>query len=107
MANEAEKKPLGERLKALLAEYGMVAVAMWFGLAAIVFGGAFVALKLGFEIDGVAGGLGTGAGAYAILQLTKPVRIVVVLAATPVVARFLPKRAKSEAEPEPEAEEVA
>ncbi len=101
MAETTEKRPkLTERLKTLMVEYGGVALGTWLTLSALVFSCAYAGLKLGFEFDGVGGGLGTGAGAWALLQLTKPVRILATLALTPVVARFLPKRRSEPAEDE-------
>lgn len=99
---ESEKRPsLVERLKALMVEYGGVALGTWLALSALVFTGAYVGLKMGFEFEGVGGGLGTGAAAWALLQLTKPVRILAALALTPVVARFVPRRAVAASEEEP------
>jgi hypothetical protein len=81
------KPKLGERLKKLLEEYGPVAFAVYFGLFFLVLAGFFVAIRMGFAVESAAGSATTIGAAYIATKLTQPVRIVVTLALTPLVAR--------------------
>lgn len=76
-----------ERIKALLAEYGRVALATYFGLFALVFTGFGVAIALGMHVASGAGGAGVLGAAYVATKLTQPLRIAATIAMTPLVAR--------------------
>ena len=72
--------------KETLAEYGQVALVVYFVIFGIVFVGAFIALQLGFEMEGVAGGAGTIGAAWLATKVTQPLRILATVALTPLVA---------------------
>jgi hypothetical protein len=76
-----------ERIKALLAEYGRVAMATYFGLFALVFIGFGVAIALGMDVASAEGGAGVLGAAYVATKLTQPLRIAATIAMTPLVAR--------------------
>lgn len=76
-----------ERIKALLAEYGRVAMATYFGLFALVFTGFGVAIALGMHVSSAQGGAGVLGAAYVATKLTQPLRIAATIAMTPLVAR--------------------
>lgn len=87
------------RYQDLVAEYGAVALGIWFGLAAVVFLGFTVAIRMGVSVEGAAGSAGTFGAAYVGLQLTKPVRIVATLALTPFVGQWVHRRRASAVDP--------
>lgn len=98
---------LQARLRALFQAYGRIAIGVWFSIFGLTWLGFYVALGAGVDLAAVlaavaealhldaegwaAAGAGTGQAviAYAAAQVTKPVRIVLTLALTPVVARAL------------------
>ena len=80
---------LKNRWQHLIEVYGPVAFGVWFAVFGVVFAGFVVAIELGFQPEGVAGQTGKWGMAYVATQLTKPLRIVVVLFLTPVVARVM------------------
>ncbi len=99
-----------ESLKArwaeLLAEYGKVAIGVWFAIFGVSMISFSAAISQGIEVEGAAGKAGIFGGAYAATQLIKPLRIGLTLVLTPIVARFIrtePRPAEPEARPaEPE-----
>lgn len=84
-----KKKPLKERLTALLAEYGKVALYLYFAIFALVFAGFAIALAAGVKVEGASGSAGLIFGAWVATKLTQPLRILATLALTPVVGKFL------------------
>lgn len=79
------EKPPG-KLQQLIVEYGVIAVIVLLTLSALSYLGFAVAFMIGFEVEGVgetAGAFGAAAAGWA---LTKPIRIPVALALTPIVA---------------------
>jgi hypothetical protein len=78
-----------ERFKALLAEYGRVALATYFALFALVFAGFGLAIALGMQVASAEGGVGVLGAAYVATKLTQPLRIAATLALTPLVARVV------------------
>lgn len=80
-----------ERLKALLAEYGKVALITYFALFLLVLAGFALAINWGFKVDSAPGGLGLLGAAYVATKAVQPLRIAATLALTPIVARFITK----------------
>ena len=89
------KLPLKDRLKALLQQYGTVAIVTYFAIFGLVFGGFAIALTLGVKVESGAGTAGTIGAAWLATKLTQPLRIAATLVLTPIfgklVARFRPK----------------
>jgi hypothetical protein len=83
------KVPLSERLKALMVEYGSLAVWVYFGIFAIVLVGFVLAISFGFHAKGHAGTAGTWGAAYLATKLTQPLRIAATLVLTPFVMKVL------------------
>jgi hypothetical protein len=81
-----------QKLKALAAEYGKVAVFVWFGIFVLVFAAAAIAIHFGFEFEGAAGSAGTLGAAYIATKLTQPLRILATVALTPLVAKVVRRR---------------
>ncbi|MCA9569631.1 MAG: DUF1279 domain-containing protein [Myxococcales bacterium] len=91
MTETPEKKgwfaDLRDRYEDLLAEYGTIAIVVYF---TIFFGSIlifYVAIGMGFEVGGNVGEVGKIGAAYAATKVLQPLRIVLTLVLTPVVAR--------------------
>lgn len=96
-----------ERLKALLAEYGRIALWTYFVLFLVVLGGFALAISLGFQIESAKGGVGLLGASYVATKLTQPLRIGATLLLTPLLARlFGHRKAKPAAAPEAPAVEL-
>jgi hypothetical protein len=80
---------LRAKWKTLLAEYGQVALGVYFAIFGVVFACAALAIQLGFSFEGVAGSAGTLGGAWIATKLTQPIRILATVALTPVVGTLL------------------
>ncbi|HVJ19870.1 MAG TPA: DUF1279 domain-containing protein [Polyangiaceae bacterium] len=76
-----------ERLKALLAEYGRVAIWTYFVLFGLVLTGFAIAISAGVEVESAQGHAGVLGAAWVATKLTQPLRILATLALTPIVAR--------------------
>ena len=87
-----------ERIKALIAEYGRVALATYFGLFGLVFVGFGLAIALGVHVESAEGHAGVLGAAYVATKLTQPLRIAATLALTPLVARVFEKFRKPRTE---------
>jgi hypothetical protein len=72
----------------LLAEYGTVAVIVYFVIFFAVLGGFWLAIQLGWQPSSAAGSVGTFAAAYIATKLTQPLRIGATLLVTPFIARL-------------------
>jgi hypothetical protein len=95
-----------KRLKALLEEYGSLAIYTYLGLFVVVLAGFAAAIGLGFKAHGAASGAGVLGAAYVATKLTQPLRILATVALTPVLAQVLkrwrPAAAEAPAEPSEE-----
>jgi len=107
----AKKPPLSERLKALFAEYGQLAIVIYLVIFVVVLAGFAVAIRFGVQVEGTAGAAGTLGAAWLATKLTQPLRIAAALALTPVVAALrhrlrgtAPATAAPVAEPAPAAD---
>ncbi|MEL6543184.1 MAG: hypothetical protein AAFQ82_01080 [Myxococcota bacterium] len=97
-----------EKLEKLLAEYGVVAVVLWFTIFGLTLVGFALAIQNGFEVESAAGTAGVWGAAYVATQLTKPIRIAVTLVLTPIVGRLWRRggSAQESAGPEPSDEDT-
>jgi hypothetical protein len=73
----------------MVAEYGPVALWVYFGIFAVVLAAFAIAIKLGFQTEGAASTAGTLGAAWLATKVTQPLRIVATLAVTPLVMRVL------------------
>jgi hypothetical protein len=98
---------LRDRYRQTLETYGKVAFGVWFGMFFLTVAGFWTALQVGVDLDAVVRGMAerlhldtgewssvtSGAGklvvAYAATQVTKPIRFVIFVVVTPIVARKL------------------
>lgn len=74
--------------KNLLAEYGVVAVVLYFAIFFLVLFGSWFAARAGFAPASMSGKAGTFLGAYIFTKLTQPLRIAATVVLTPLVARL-------------------
>ena len=86
--------------RALLAEYGAVAVVVYFVIFFAALGGFWIAIRAGWRPAGAVGNVGTFAAAYVATKLTQPLRIGATLVLTPIVARLY-ERVRGTAKPAP------
>lgn len=95
-----------EKLKALLAEYGNIALATYIVIWLATLAGFAIAISLGFQVESATGGVGLLGASWVATKLTQPFRIAGTIAATPVVAAVLRKlrRAPQAAPPAASAE---
>ena len=78
-----------KRLETLFAEYGAIAITIYLTIFVVTLSSFAIALRTGFEVDGVAGNSGTLAAAWVATKLTQPLRIIATVLLTPVVAGIL------------------
>ena len=100
-----------KRLETLFAEFGAIAITVYFTIFAITLGSFAIAINAGLDVDGVAGSTGTLAAAWLATKLTQPLRIIGTVVLTPVIAGILhrirgtkpePASAEEPGEPTPE-----
>ena len=72
----------------LLAEYGAVAVVVYFAIFFAVLFGFWAAISFGWKPSSAAGNVGVWTAAYIATKITQPFRIVATLAVTPLVAKI-------------------
>lgn len=80
------KLPLKQRLSALFAEYGRIAVIVYFTLSFLAIIGFSVAFGFGWEPSTASGVLGVIFAGWVAAKATLPLRILITLAITPVVS---------------------
>ncbi|MBU8895738.1 hypothetical protein DRW03_20610 [Corallococcus sp. H22C18031201] len=84
------KPSLMERFKALMVDYGPLAVVVNFAILGLVMAGFYVAFRFGFQAESSGAKAGTLAAAYAAAQVVKPIRLAAVFVLTPLIARIPP-----------------
>jgi hypothetical protein len=75
-----------DKLKALLEEYGRVAIWTYLVIWLTVLGGFALAISMGFSVASAEGSVGVLGAAWLATKLTQPLRIAGTLALTPLVA---------------------
>ena len=80
--------PVKKTIQKLLAEYGTVAVVVYFVIFFAVLGAFWLAISLGWQPTSAAGSVGTFAAAYIATKLTQPLRIAATLVITPFIAKL-------------------
>lgn len=94
-------KALSKRLSDHFAEYGAVAIVVYFTIFFATWAGMTLAIRSGVSVDGAAGETGSIGAAYVATKLTQPLRILVTLAITPFAA-MLWDRIRGRSKPAPE-----
>ena len=85
------KLTLKQRFDALLAEYGKFVLIVYFTVFGLTLAGFAVAIAAGVEVESAKGGAGVLGAAYVATKLTQPVRILITLVLTPVIAKLWAK----------------
>ena len=88
------------KLKQILAQYGVLAFAIYMALFFGVLLGFYVAINAGLAPESVAGRAGAFTAAYLATKLTQPLRIAATVVLTPLVRRLWQRR-RPVVEPEP------
>lgn len=79
-----ERKP--GKLQQLLVEYGVIGIVVLLSISALTYLGFVVAIMAGMEVEGAGETAGVLAAAGLAWAATKPIRIPLAIALTPVVA---------------------
>jgi hypothetical protein len=80
------KPTLKQRLAAHFNEYGQIAIVTYFTLSILTIIGFSVAIGIGTSPESTAGVFGVIAAGWVAAKATLPIRILITLAITPVVA---------------------
>ncbi|HET9622885.1 MAG TPA: hypothetical protein VFP84_16040 [Kofleriaceae bacterium] len=91
------KLPLKERLSVLFADYGKIAIATYFTLSILAIIGFSVAVGLGYKPTTSTGVIGVIFTGWALAKATLPIRILITLGLTPMVAHVVRRFRKPEA----------
>ncbi|HEX3759654.1 MAG TPA: hypothetical protein VHW23_13165 [Kofleriaceae bacterium] len=91
-APAAAKRPLKQRLSALFEEYGRIAIVTYFTLSILTIIGFSIAIWTGVKPSSETGVIGVIIAGWALGKATLPIRIVITLALTPLVALVVRRR---------------
>ncbi len=92
MSNSTPKASLKERLQDHLAEYGKLALVIFFSIFALTLLGFYVAIKSGVDVgDSAASSSGTLFAAWVATKLAMPLRIGATFVLTPIAAAVIHK----------------
>jgi hypothetical protein len=86
--------PLKQRLSALFAEYGRIAIVTYFTLSILTIIGFSVAIWIGAEPSSATGVIGVIAAGWVAAKATLPIRILITLGLTPMVAFVVMRRGR-------------
>ena len=81
-----------EKLKALLAEYGNVAIGTYLVIWLATLAGFAIAISLGVQVESASGGIGLLGASWLATKLTQPLRILATLALTRLLGIYLARR---------------
>jgi len=85
------------RFEKLKEDYGKIAIWTYLGLFVSVWSGFFVAIKLGYSVEGDDGTGGIFLTSWLATKVTQPARIAATVVLTPIVAKVLRKEPKVQA----------
>ena len=88
----AAKPPLKQRLSALFEEYGRIAIVTYFTLSILTIIGFSIAIWTGVKPSSETGVIGVIIAGWALGKATLPIRILITLGLTPVVAFVVRRR---------------
>lgn len=86
------KASLKERLSALFGEYGRIAIITYFTLSILTIIGFSVAFGIGLAPSTSTGVIGVIAAGWVAAKATLPIRILITLGLTPVIAFVVTRR---------------
>lgn len=75
-------------LRKILAQYGTIAVVIYLVLHTVVLFAFYLAIKMGWTPEGIAGEAGIWTVAYILTKLTQPIRLGLTVLLTPLTARL-------------------
>lgn len=91
------KRPLKERLAQLFAAYGRIAVIAYVVISLLTIIGFSIAIGVGAQPSTATGVIGVLGAGWVAAKATMPIRILVVLGITPVIAAVLGRRRRAPA----------
>jgi hypothetical protein len=97
-APTAAKPSLKQRLTALFEDYGRIAIITYFTLSGLAIVGFSIAIWAGTEPSSATGVFGVIFAGWAAAKVTMPIRILITLAVTPLVALVLGRSRRMAAE---------
>jgi hypothetical protein len=83
---------LKQRLEALFEDYGRIAIVTYFSLSILAIIGFSIAIWLDIEPSGATGVLGVIGAGWIAAKVTLPLRILITLGLTPVIAVLTGRR---------------
>jgi hypothetical protein len=97
------KPPLKQRLSALFSEYGPIALVTYLTLSVLTIIGFAIAFGIGTSPESTTGVLGVIFAGWVAAKATLPIRILITLAVTPLVALIVKRLRRT---PRPDADSV-
>lgn len=95
LAPSVAKPSLRQRLSTLFDDYGRIAIITYFTLSGLAILGFSIAIWAGAEPSSTTGVLGAIIAGWVAAKATLPIRILITLGVTPVVAVVLGRRRRS------------
>lgn len=95
------KLPLKQRLSVLLNEYGRIAIITYFTLSILTIIGFSLAFGIGLSPSSATGVIGVIAAGWVAAKATLPIRILITLGLTPVVALVVKRLSRRGPDVEP------
>ncbi len=90
-----KKLPLKQRLSALFAQYGSIAIWTYLAMSLLTIAAFAIVYGLGMQPTSATGVLGVIGAAWLTAKATMPIRIPIAIAITPVVARVVRRGKKA------------
>ena len=104
------RQTLGDRYRALkgrytdlVTQFGAIAFVTHFSIGLLTFSSLAIMISTGVDVEGAAEGSGVLASAWVAYKLTMPVRLVITVGLTPIVAAGWYRLRGSKPEPTPAA----
>jgi len=101
-APRAAKPSLKQRLSAQFNEYGRVAIITYFTLSILTIIGFSIAIWVGVEPSTSSGIFGVIFAGWALAKATLPIRILITLALTPIIALVVSRRRRAATDDPPD-----
>jgi hypothetical protein len=98
----AGKPSLKQRLATLTQGYGKIAIITYLSLSLLAIAGFSIAIGIGAEPSSATGVLGVIAAGWVAAKATMPIRILITLGLTPVVAMVVRRRRPAPPPPSPD-----
>lgn len=89
------KPPLKERVRALIDEYGPIALVIYLAIFGVTVAFFYITISATWETDSASGTAGKLGAVWLAAKATQPARIAATFALTPFIARLIGKGPKS------------